>query len=288
MSDRVSVIIPAYNRADLIVETLESVAAQTLPVSEILIVDDCSTDQTSSVVASWLERNNAGTGQLKSLSENVGKPAAVNLALAESRGEFIVILDSDDVLLPDAVATQVAFLRRNEGCGMVFGFAYEMHNRTRTQILAGGFGLNEESGDVVKHTGDLLLRVNPVVSSSVMIRRVAFDVLGGMKPHLRIIHDWEYWIRISRRFPLGFVPSPLVYYRIDMMNSLSANRLSTFREVCALLVQESQGFPRKALLRSLRKHVRFNAAVALKDGKTAQALGILREGFSAALRLLRP
>lgn len=178
MNAKVSVIIPAYNRADFVVPTLASVAAQSLPVSEIVVVDDGSRDATSRVVAEWFGKNKSVNGRLHTLPANVGKPSAVNIALGETRGEFVVILDSDDLLLPDAVARQVAFLRAHAECGMVFGLAYEMHGDNRTQQLTGGFDLKEESADIAKHSGHLVLRVNPIVSSSVMIRRSVYTKIG--------------------------------------------------------------------------------------------------------------
>lgn len=288
MDYQVSVIIPAFNRAGLIEQTLESVAVQSMKVDEIIVVDDGSGDGTSDVVSSWFSRRHFAGGKLKTLPANVGKPAAVNIALSESRGEFIIILDSDDILRADAVARQASFLRSHWECGLVFGLAYEMHGHTKSEILTGGFGSNEECSDVLKVTGDLLLRVNPIVSSSVMFRRSCYRDVGGMEPHLRYTHDWEYWIRISRRVRMGFLPVPLVYYRMDTANSSSANRLGTFREVAALLALEADRFPGKVLQRSLFRHLRFNALVALKDGRIFQLLGMVWHAVRTTLRFVTP
>lgn len=288
MNAQVSVIIPAYNRADLIVQSLASVAAQSFPVSEVVVVDDGSTDETARVVSEWFGKHKSVKGRLLTLPTNVGKPTAVNIALGEITGQFVTILDSDDLLLPDAAASQVAFLRVHADCGMVFGLAYEMHGDNRTQQVTGGFGLKEEIADIAKHVGDLVLRVNPIVSSSAMIRRSVCTTVGGMLPQLRYTHDWEYWIRIARRFPVGFVPEPLVYYRMGTVNSSSANRLGTFREVSVLLSTESGNVAGSILRRSLLRHLRFNAGLSINDGKFFQTLGILWQALITAIKLVRP
>ena len=94
---RVSVIIPAYNRADLIEETLDSVFAQTYRDYEIIVVDDGSTDDTRAVLAPL-----AAAGKLRyTYQENAGLPAARNTGIRMAAGQYVAFLDSDDLFTPD-------------------------------------------------------------------------------------------------------------------------------------------------------------------------------------------
>ena len=116
----VSVIVPAYNRADLIEETLESVRAQTYRPIEIIVVDDGSTDNTAQAVGEFAERAKGDLEVRYFRQENQGAPAARNHGLLESRGEFIQFLDSDDLLRPDKLSAQVDALRREPEVQYVF------------------------------------------------------------------------------------------------------------------------------------------------------------------------
>ena len=105
----VSVIIPAYNRADLIGETLESVFAQTYRDYEIIVVDDGSTDNTKEVLASL-----AAAGKLRyTYQENAGLPAARNTGIRLAVGKYVAFLDSDDLFAPDKLEKQVAVFEAN-------------------------------------------------------------------------------------------------------------------------------------------------------------------------------
>lgn len=117
----VSVIVPTYNRAHLIIETLDSVFAQTYRPIELLIIDDGSTDNTAEVVREWKEQHEEDGFAIHFFTqENRGAPAARNLGLIESRGEFIQFLDSDDLIHSEKHSKQVAAFRSTEAAEYVF------------------------------------------------------------------------------------------------------------------------------------------------------------------------
>lgn len=113
MRDIVSVIMPSYNTAKYIAESIESVINQTYPHWELIIVDDCSTDDTDSVVAKYLS-----DGRIRYLKNEKNSGAAIsrNYALREAKGKWIAFLDSDDVWLPDKLEKQIAFMENNGYC----------------------------------------------------------------------------------------------------------------------------------------------------------------------------
>ena len=117
----VSVIIPTYNRADLIGETLESVLAQTYRPIEILVVDDGSTDDTESVVRSYEAKLTEGLALRYLRQEHSGAPTARNRGLADSGGDFIQFLDSDDTIAPGKLRAQVAALAAKPSVSVAYG-----------------------------------------------------------------------------------------------------------------------------------------------------------------------
>lgn len=108
MPDLVSVIMPSYNTATYIADSIRSVQAQTYPDWELIIVDDCSTDETDAVVAPFLA--DTRIRYLKNL-QNGGAAISRNRALREARGKWIAFLDSDDLWLPEKLEKQLAFMR---------------------------------------------------------------------------------------------------------------------------------------------------------------------------------
>lgn len=111
MDELVSIIMPSYNTAKFISETIESVLAQTYPNWELIIVDDCSTDNTDEVVKSFLSDN-----RIKYIKNEKNSGAAVsrNRALREAKGKWIAFLDSDDLWLPVKLEKQIAFMQDND------------------------------------------------------------------------------------------------------------------------------------------------------------------------------
>ena len=110
MNELVSVIMPSYNTAKFISETIESVLAQTYPNWELIIADDCSTDDTDAVVRPYL-----ADGRIRYMKNEKNSGAAVsrNRALREAKGKWIAFLDSDDLWLPEKLEKQIAFMEQN-------------------------------------------------------------------------------------------------------------------------------------------------------------------------------
>ena len=107
----VSIVMPSYNTAEYIAETIESVKNQTYPYWELLIVDDCSTDNTDDVVAEYLS-----DARIRYLKNDINSGAAIsrNYALREAKGKWIAFLDSDDVWLPEKLQLQIDFMLKND------------------------------------------------------------------------------------------------------------------------------------------------------------------------------
>ena len=111
MNELVSIIMPSYNTAKFISETIESVSAQTYPNWELIIVDDCSTDDTDAVVRPYLVDNRIR--YIKN-EKNSGAAVSRNRALREAKGKWVAFLDSDDLWLPEKLEKQIEFMEKND------------------------------------------------------------------------------------------------------------------------------------------------------------------------------
>jgi glycosyltransferase involved in cell wall biosynthesis len=197
----VSVIIPTYNRRELVQRALRSVLAQTAPVDEIIVVDDGSTDGTGEALAAAF-----GDRIVYVRQANAGVSAARNRGLSMARGRFITLLDSDDEWLPEKTRVQREWLEARPGFGMVLcdvqrvaadGQAIDVLSRRRAL---------PEDGMVLRH----LVRDAALVPASVMIRREVYESVGGFDETLATGEDLDWHLRIGARHPIGVVEQPLV------------------------------------------------------------------------------
>lgn len=214
--ERVSVIIPAFNRIQYISETIGSVTSQTYSDVEIIVVDDGSSDGTYEKLCEFKEE---GAINLYTHEDrcNRGQSASLNLGLEKARGEYIAILDSDDLFHSEKLQKQVAFLRANPDIGLVYGM---------------GQGIDEEG----KYLYDILApdHVEPndpnrvlldcyfLLPQNSLVRRSVFEQAGYFEESFRAAQDHDMLIRIAEITRMAFMPELLFYYRRHG-NSISAN-----------------------------------------------------------------
>lgn len=207
----VSVIVPAYNRASLIPESLDSVLAQTYRPLELIVVDDGSTDATVAVVEAWNGKRTSDPEFVLRMfrQEHAGAPAARNHGLVQSRGEFIQFFDSDDLLHPEKIRMQVARLARDVQLDIIYG---------RTARFT---DVADWSGDPYvtfpkagEQTLTAFLRGGCWPAPSALFRRGACRLVGPWDEDAPILEDWDYAIRlILGGARLGFVDDTLLLYR---------------------------------------------------------------------------
>lgn len=202
VSGRVSVVIPTYDRADLLPQAVESALAQSYPNVEIVVVDDGSTDGTAALLASWGER-------IRSLRlDRAGPSGARNAGIREATGEFVAFLDSDDVWMPDKLARQMEVFRAHPGTGMVGGGCRYIDAKGRPLPM-------EEAGpDVVTLEELQIFTALPGSASNVLVRRALLDEVGGFDEDLHRAEDRELWMRIAERAEVRCVPECTVAIRL--------------------------------------------------------------------------
>jgi len=224
-SPKVSVIIPAYNRAHLIGVSLRSVLAQAFGDYEIVVVDDGSTDNTGDVVRS------VAPGARYIRQENQGIPGVLNRCVTEARGQYISFLGDDDALAPGALAREAAILDAHPNVGFVHGTAWLMDQdgclmcRQRPHFARGDY---VRSGR--EETADLLLS-NHIVAPTVMARRRCFEDVGLFDLRFQLYEDWNMWMRILKRWDVAFVYAPITFYRVHRGVAGSVFRMATPAEL---------------------------------------------------------
>ena len=206
MDPLVSVIVPTYNSARYIRAAVESVLAQTHQSFELIVVDDGSTDNTRDVLAAHL-------GRLRyERRDNRGVYAARNRGVSLSRAPYLAFLDADDLWEPSKLAEQVQFMEAHPDFGAVHTDAAIIDREGRTIKASSNARRQSRDGMVFEE----FFRVNMAVilMSTVMIRRSCFDALGPFDERDPVVQDYFYFLRLSWQFPVGFLPAPLVRYRV--------------------------------------------------------------------------
>lgn len=258
---RVTVIIPTYNRRDLIREAIASVVAQSYADLEVIVVDDGSDDGTAEVVQQF-------TGVQYVYQANRGVSAARNVGVARARGELIAFLDSDDLWQPDKLARQVALFEQQP----------DVHVCQTDEIwLRNGVRVNSHH----KHRktgGDIFARslaLCVVSPSAVMMRRALFERLGGFDETLPACEDYDLWLRITAHLPVHFIAMPLVIKRGGHTDQLSRRfwGMDRFRvhALCKLLESQVLSKEQRELTATmLRKKCAILAHGAQKRGQDGE------------------
>lgn len=231
---KVSVVIPAYNAGQFIEETLESVYAQTYPPYEVIVVDDGSIDDTQERVEKFLGRH-PSLAYIRQNSSGVAK--ARNMGIQAASGNWLAFMDADDLWTPTKLEIQMEFLRDNPHVDHLSAHATPFEGeKDRIHVPDSGFG--HRGNGVVEHAALLLTIGNPIITSSVMIRKSSVSELGGFDESLVVAEDHELWLRLAMHgYIFAYQHQKLVRRRIHEHN-LSRN--------IALYKQEQEKFlPKK-------------------------------------------
>ncbi len=186
---KVSVIVPTYNRAAMLQRAVDSVLAQTFTDLELLIVDDCSSDETAEVVASLVDP------RIRSFrhSRNRGVSATRNTGIAKARGEYVAFLDDDDEFLPKKIAKQVDVL---DAAAWEVGMVYVWFRHIGPTGEVVGESCRTAEGYVFEEA--LAWGLSLGIGSTAMFRRSVFDVVSGFDEAMQPAEDKDFLCRVSR------------------------------------------------------------------------------------------
>jgi len=210
----VTVGVASYNNAAYVGETLDSIAAQTYKNIELIVVDDCSTDDSVRVITDWLAANPNVDARLIQHQPNKGVSAVYNRILAEAKGEYLSIVGSDDVYLPEKTSHQLAELAPlSQDYAVICSDMYVIDKNgleePMTHLKSLDAGFNPFEGQIFES----LLIQNRVCAPSIMMVTKAVRDIGGYDESLSF-EDWDMWLRLSRKYSIKFSNFISVKYRV--------------------------------------------------------------------------
>ena len=273
MVPRVSVIIPTYNRAGLVREAVASVLAQTYRDFEIVVVDDASSDGTGAALAEWREV------QVIRHPHRRGVSAARNTGIRAARGEWLALLDSDDLWLPEKLARQMAYLLARPGLWLC--------QTDETWVRRGARVNKPVSHRKVEGRIFLPSLARCVVSpSAVILHRKLIEAHGGFDETLPAAEDYDLWLRLTWRYEVGLVDEPLVIKRGGHADQLSRQwGLDRWRIQALVKLLQEPDLPEsyaQAARRTLAAKCAIYAQGCDKRGKDDEAASYRRLGRQAA------
>jgi len=252
----VSIIIPAYNKSQLTVKTVESVLSQTYQPIEIIVVDDGSKDDTREQLLRYADKIQYV------YKENGGACSARNLGFKLSQGDYIGFLDCDDVYHPEKVQLSFNYLREHPDCGWVHT-AVDFIDEDG--VIVGGCDnlQSRHQGRIAQH---LILR-NFICNSTPLIRRACLKKTGVFDETIFTPADWDLWLRLSEAYQVGYIPRRLTQYRVSQ-SYIFKNLQLAYQEEKQVMEKFFAAYPKYLCLQRRARanmHLRFAQCYLLKD-----------------------
>ena len=215
----VSVVVVAYNASKFVLETLESVKEQTYDNIELIITDDCSTDNTIDICLKWIEENSSRfiSVRLITSEHNTGITANRNRGNFAAKGEWIKHVDGDDKLLPSCIADYIEFVKNNPHINIVFSPLHlfgegdlEKWSKLLHTNFKYAFGLCPRDFKI------LLCKTCLFPAPSLFVNAAFFRSVGGYDETIRDLEDWPFWVKTAFcGAQFAYLETPEIMYRIS-------------------------------------------------------------------------
>jgi len=274
---KVSVLMTCYNAASTIEESVCSVIAQTFSNWELVLVDNCSTDDSIAIV------RQIGDARIRitQLESNHGRTPALNIGLNNARGEFLAILDADDLSTPDRLQLQVDCLDNNPNLILVASWYRNINSDGK---------LINEVKTPTQHL-DIIRRLafdNVIVNSSSMFRLASAKAVGGYEVEFSYAQDFALWLALSQTGKFAITPKFITDIRrtSDSLSSISTRSLSLASD-CYALYRRAQGLEglrvidRLKGVRTIGLYGLLYAWRSLRAGNVVRAIGLIITNFWA-------
>lgn len=221
ISPKVSIVLPTYNGASRIKQSIDSCLNQTYKNVELIIVDDGSFDETPRIIRSYKDP------RIKYIrhKKNAGLPNALNTGFANADGNYLTWTSDDNQYLPTAIEEMVKFLEKNKAVDLVYA-DYWAHY------------LGTENKELRKMPDVLNLAIDNNVGACFLYTRRVYENVGNYDPKYRLVEDYEYWIRVSKKFRVAHYPRPLYIYG-EHSKSLKSTRHSSILLLTTILRYEN-------------------------------------------------
>lgn len=224
---KVSIIIPTYNRREKLIRAINSILTQDYKDFELIIVDDCSTDDTEEFVKD-IDDERVIYHKLK---QNSGAAGARNAGVKISSYDYIAFHDSDDEWMPDKLSKQMKYINENSEYAMVYT-KMSIHQGDK----CGMFPNDAVKGDL---EGDLfywLLIRNTIGAPTMLMKKECFDIVGGFDERLRCLEDWEFAVRFAKQYKIGYLDEALILVHSEP-GGVSSNRGGYYETRCKMISQ---------------------------------------------------
>ncbi len=265
---QISVICPVHNREAWLPNTIESVIAQDFEDFELIMVDDGSVDSSVSIMKEYQQRYPQKIIILT--QKNAGVSSARNLGISKARGEYISFIDSDDLWISSKLSQQLSSMM----------FHGELISQTNESWIRRGKRVNPMKKHA-KHGGRIFYDCLPlccVSPSAVMIHRSVFDDVGNFDERLRVVEDYDLWLRISCKYKIGLVPYLLVTKHGGHDDQLSRRypvmdlyRLYALRKLIKMNSRDLDSFKKNAIFWWVANKSKIVSSGSLKRGRFVRA-----------------
>ncbi len=216
--DKISVIMPTYNRGDVIERSVRSVLSQTYKNLELIIVDDGSTDNTEQLIHGFGDTRIVYAKQ----GRNAGAAHARNTGAGLASGEWIAFQDSDDEWVQDKLEKQMDYWRRHPEYAMVYCpfTTYREADTKGIKTPSEEYTREELEGNILQS----ILIQNKIGTPTMLMKKESFFCVGGFDESYRCLEDWDFAIRFSQKYSIGFLDEPLVkvYRQEDSLSNKTA------------------------------------------------------------------
>lgn len=234
----VSVVIPVYNRDDTVGRAISSVLNQSYKNFELIVVDDCSSDNSLKVICEFQDERI----RVIALKRNLGANAARNKGIMEARGEYVAFQDSDDEWDKDKLQLQIKdMLSRN----LLASFcAHRLIDSVRETIIPNDYD-NKEKYET--ELADVLANHNVISTQTLVVRKDIFRIIGDFDEEMPRLQDYEFVIRLVQREKIGYIAQPLVsVYRTQI--SISTNTEALQQAIILLLKKHGDFLDKESLI----------------------------------------
>lgn len=221
----VSIILPSYNHGAYIRQSIQSALDQTYKNIELIIVDDSSSDNSREVIESFDDE------RIRSyfLKKNMGGAYTTNYCIKHSRGEFVSVLNSDDLYYPQKIEKQMNYLKSNPKISAVFSFAQAINEKGEIykKNIIDLEPLESVNKDRLYFLKYFVNYGNICIHPTVLIRKSVYNTIGLYDERLHQIPDFEYWVRVCSKYEIRVLPEKLIMYRFrdGEMNTSNGNRV---------------------------------------------------------------
>lgn len=207
----VSIVLPTYNRENSVCSSIESVLRQTYQNFELIIVDDGSSDNSKELISKYAEKDN----RIKYFyQDNAGYPSAINRGLIECTGEYIAFEDSDDIWDDTKLEKQLSAINNTNA-----DFSFCQMEYPKLSLIFPNSETKDKNGNIFER----LLAANMIGGPTLIFKKACMDAIGGFDISLPTFQDYDFVLRLSKKYKAVFVPEVLLYCGVGSDNMQNDN-----------------------------------------------------------------